>query len=171
MQLDETTFCATDAINECFDIFSTTAASKNQKLLLDVPDMPLYLRADRQFFCQMLLNLLGNASKFSPEGSMITVTMSVDPAQGLTLGIKDEGIGIAEDQIKLVSQPFVQVEAAMNRNYHGVGLGLTLVSSMIELHGGSLEIESQEGKSTEVTLTFPASRIAHEPEFATAMIH
>lgn len=170
LTLDESAFSPTNAINECLDIFSTTAAGKHQKLQLDAPETSLFLRADRQFFCQMLLNLLGNASKFSPESSMIAVSMSVDEVNGLKLRIKDEGIGIAQDKISLISQPFVQVEATMNRNYHGVGLGLTLVSSMIELHEGSLDIKSEEGKSTEVTLSFPPSRVVNEPEFATAMI-
>ena len=171
MKLSESAFSPTNAVNECLDIFSTTAVGKRQELVFEAPDMQLFLQADRQFFCQMLLNLLGNASKFSPGNSTITVTMDIDRQKALRLSVKDEGIGIAADKLSVIKQPFVQVETTMNRNYHGVGLGLTLVSSMIQLHGGTLDIKSSEGKGTEVTLTFPAVRIVSEPELVQAAVH
>jgi signal transduction histidine kinase len=167
MALNETAFSPVNAINECLDIFNPTTEGKRQKLIFDVPDMQIFLRADRQFFNQMLLNLLGNASKFSPDGSQINITVKPDSNKGgLKVTVTDEGIGIASDKIAQVSQPFVQVESAMSRNYHGVGLGLTLVAGMMKLHGGSLDIASTEGKGTTVSLTYPASRIVKEPEFS-----
>lgn len=166
MKLHETAFSPTNAINECIEIFGATTASKRQELVFEAPETQIFLRADRQFFCQMLLNLLGNASKFSPDGSTITVTASFDQKIGYRLSVEDQGIGIASDKIFAVRQPFVQVETSKNRNYHGVGLGLTLVSSMVGLHGGTIEIKSVEGEGTEVTLTFPAVRIVNEPEIS-----
>lgn len=166
MKLHETAFRPTIAINECIEILSATTESKRQELVFKAPETQIFLRADRQLFCQMLLNLLGNASKFSPDGSTITITTPFDKKTGYKLSVEDQGIGIASDKIFAVRQPFVQVETSKNRNYHGVGLGLTLVSSMIGLHGGTIEIESVEGEGTEVTLTFPAVRIVNEPEIS-----
>ena len=166
MELHETAFSPTNAINECIEIFSTTTDGKRQLLAFEAPETQIFLRADRQFFCQMLLNLLGNASKFSPDESTITVTASFDRKNGYKFSVKDRGIGIASDKIFAIRQPFVQIESSKNRNYHGVGLGLTLVSSMIGLHGGTIDIKSVEGEGTEVTLTFPAARIVNEPEIS-----
>lgn len=171
MKLNETAFSPTNAVNECLDIFSPTAVGKRQEIVFDTPDIQLFLKADRQFYCQMLLNLLGNASKFSPEGSQITVTMTMDKGKGLVLAVRDQGIGIPSEKIPVVSQPFVQVESTMHRNYHGVGLGLTLVSSMINLHSGKLDIESTEGEGTRVWLTFPSDRIVNEPDFSSTTLH
>ena len=159
MKLNETAFSPANAVAECLDIFGPTAEGRQQQLNFKAPELQVLLYADRQFFCQMLLNLLGNAGKFSPEGSTITIEMGVALDKGLSLTVADKGIGIAKDQISLISQPFVQVESTTKRRYQGVGLGLTLVSSMIELHGGSIDIKSTEGEGTSVKLTFPASRI------------
>jgi len=166
MKLNETAFSPTNAINECIEIFSTTTTGKRQELLFDAPEAQIFLTADRQFFCQMLLNLLGNASKFSPDGSTITITVAFDKSKGYMLSVIDRGIGIASDKIASVRQPFVQVETSQNRSYHGVGLGLTLVTSMLGLHGGTVDIKSVEGEGTEVTLTFPMSRIVTDPDTA-----
>lgn len=165
MTLNESAFSAANAINECLDIFSHAAAGKNQKINFQPSATQAFLFADRQFFCQMLLNLLGNSGKFSPEDSTISVEMTMDVESGLSLTVIDEGIGIASDQIALVSQPFVQVEATMKKSYPGVGLGLTLVTGMINLHGGTITILSNEGHGTSVTLTFPPSRVIREPSF------
>lgn len=163
MKLNESAFSPANAVNECLDIFNPTAQGKQQRITFTAPTAQAFLYADRQFFCQMLLNLLGNAGKFSPEGSVIVIEMSVDLKAGLQLTVTDEGIGIASDQIALVSQPFVQAESTMQRSYPGVGLGLTLVTSMIKLHGGTIEIQSKEGEGTSVQLTYPATRIISEP--------
>jgi len=171
IELSETAFSPINAINECLDMFSPTTSSKQQSVVFDAPDTQLFLRADRQFYCQMLLNLLGNASKFSPDGSTITVASSFDPDTGFSLSVQDQGIGIASDKLSEVRQPFVQVESSKYRNYHGVGLGLTLVSSMIQLHDGTMDIESEEGKGTKVTLTFPTARIVNDPALLTATTH
>ena len=171
MKLSETAFSPINAVNECVDIFSTTAMGKRQLLEFNAPEEQIFLHADRQFFCQMLLNLLGNASKFSPDGSKITISISVNPDQSLNVSVQDRGIGIADDKLAAVRQPFVQVETSKSRNYHGVGLGLTLVSSMIQLHGGTMEIESTLGEGTKVTLHFPADRTVSEPAFATPKVN
>jgi len=171
LNLDESAFNPVNAIHECLSIISTTTNAKNQKVVFKADKTLAFLKADHRLFCQMLLNLLGNASKFSPEHSTITVTLTVHLVDGLTLSVSDQGIGIAADKIAEIKEPFVQVEKALNRNYHGVGLGLTLVSSMISLHCGTLGIESTEDVGTTVTLNFPSFRVVNKPEASSKTIY
>ncbi|MEM6904077.1 MAG: HAMP domain-containing sensor histidine kinase, partial [Pseudomonadota bacterium] len=112
--------------------------------------------ADPRAVHQMLLNLLANAIKFTPAGG--TVTMEARRrGDELALAVSDTGIGIAPEDIDAVLQPFVQVDDTLRRREQGTGLGVPLTKSLIELHGGRLEIDSQVGKGTTVTLVFPPS--------------
>jgi signal transduction histidine kinase len=110
----------------------------------------------------MLLNLLGNAVKFTPSGGAITVSASRTES-GFSICVADSGIGISKADLERVLQPFVQADNKLNRRHEGTGLGLTLVRSMIEVHGGSLTLESEVGFGTKATLTFPANRILPLP--------
>ncbi len=75
------------------------------------------------------------------------------------LRVSDTGIGIAPEYLDTIMQPFVQVDSGINRKYEGTGLGLSLVKSMAELHGASIEIESAPGEGTTVIVRFPAERV------------
>jgi signal transduction histidine kinase len=118
---------------------------------------PLY--ADERAVKQMLINLLSNAVKFTPQGGQITVGCRVEADASLAVRITDTGIGIAAKDMALVMAPFGQVDSDLTRRYPGTGLGLPLVKSLIELHGGELILESEVGRGTVVTLRFPASRV------------
>jgi signal transduction histidine kinase len=124
-------------------------------------DMP-HLWCDERKLKQMLLNLLSNAVKFTPSGGHIDIACSVD-ASGLTLSIEDSGIGIADADLTRVLQPFVQVDNKLSRRQEGTGLGLPLVKAMIEIHGGSLRLESHSGKGTAARLTLPLDRVMSKP--------
>lgn len=118
---------------------------------------PLY--GDKRMLKQMITNLLSNAYKFNVDGGMITVTASFIPNIGLDLAVADSGIGIAEEDIGRIAQPFAQIENHMSRVYQGTGLGLAITKSMIELHGGNISIRSRQGEGTTVTLHFPPHRV------------
>jgi two-component system cell cycle sensor histidine kinase PleC len=110
---------------------------------------------------QMLINLVGNAIKFSSRGSVIEIR--VTPAgpelhSGVIFAVADQGIGIAKEDIPRILKPFEQVETAFSRNFDGVGLGLPLVNSMARLHGAQLTIESELNIGTTVSILFPAAR-------------
>jgi signal transduction histidine kinase len=120
-------------------------------------DLPR-LWCDERKLKQMLLNLLSNAVKFTPSGGRIEVSARCDES-GFTITVRDTGVGIAKSNLPRVLQPFVQVENSLGRRYEGTGLGLTLVKSMIELHDGELELESELGKGTTVRLVFPPQRV------------
>jgi two-component system, cell cycle sensor histidine kinase PleC len=118
------------------------------------------IRADARALRQILLNLVSNAVKFTPEGGAITVRFGRVPGAGAQLSVNDTGIGIPAAEIPKLMQPFTMVHDVYHRKYQGAGLGLTLVRSLAELHGGTVKIESTPGHGTTVTVTLPESRVA-----------
>lgn len=118
-----------------------------------------HLWADERMVKQMVINLLSNAVKFTPTGGRITIAARREPDGGLALAVADTGIGMAAKDIPVALTPFRQVASSLTRKHGGTGLGLPLVKSLIELHGGTLEIESKPADGTTVTLHFPAPRV------------
>jgi CheY-like chemotaxis protein len=114
------------------------------------------LQADERRLKQILVNLLSNAVKFTPEGGSIGLEVVGDPAQHVArLIVWDTGIGISEaDQARLF-QPFVQLDSGLDRQYDGTGLGLSLVVRMVDLHGGSVALESEVGKGSRFAVHLP----------------
>jgi signal transduction histidine kinase len=103
---------------------------------------------------QVFVNLIGNAIKFTPEGGRVTVLGETSNDE-LRVRIRDTGIGICAKEIPLVLQPFYRVNSALDAKHQGAGLGLPFAKSVVELHGGTLEIESELGAGTTVTVTLP----------------
>jgi PAS domain S-box-containing protein len=121
-------------------------------------DLPA-LRADEQAIRRILYNLLSNGLKFTPRGGSVTVSVAREPSGEIAIAVADTGIGIAAHDLPRLTQPFVQLDNVYRRKYQGTGLGLSLVRSLAELHGGSVEIASEEGAGTVVTVRLPASRV------------
>jgi PAS domain S-box-containing protein len=121
-------------------------------------DLP-WLRADARMLKQILLNLLSNAVKFTPNGGTITVRAFVDGDATFVILVRDTGIGIAPNDIPVVMSAFGQAENSMTRQQRGTGLGLPLVKSLAELHGGAFKLESEIGRGTTATVRLPASRV------------
>jgi len=117
------------------------------------------IEADERAVKQILLNLLSNAVKFTPEHGRVSVRAELRPDGALAVTVEDTGIGIAPDNIPRALAPFSQVDNSLSRRYEGTGLGLPLVKSLIELHGGSLELTSEVGKGTVAIVVFPAARV------------
>ena len=117
------------------------------------------LLADERAVKQVLLNLLSNAVKFTPAGGRVSIGAELRGDGSLAICVNDTGIGIAREDIPRALAPFSQVDSALTRRYEGTGLGLPLVKSLIELHGGNLELESEVGKGTLVTVVFPVDRV------------
>jgi signal transduction histidine kinase len=117
----------------------------------------LVLGDDRRIM-QIVLNLLSNAIKFTPPNG--TVCIHVEQSSGrLLLKVTDTGIGIAVKDLPKVLERFGQVDSMLSRKHKGTGLGLPLVKELIELHGGSISIESEVGVGTVVTVGFPRERV------------
>jgi signal transduction histidine kinase len=115
-------------------------------------------RGDERKMRQILLNLLSNAVKFTPAGGLATIDLGLREDGGLQLAVRDTGIGMAAADIAKALEPFGQVADVLTRETGGTGLGLPLTVKLVELHGGSLTIESTPGAGTTVTLLFPAER-------------
>jgi two-component system cell cycle sensor histidine kinase PleC len=110
---------------------------------------------DRQALRQILLNLISNAVKFTPPGGRIEVGARPLADSAFCIWVRDTGIGIAPEHIPLVLAPFGQVENDLTRQYEGTGLGLPLVKSLVEMHGGRFEIASVPGEGTTIRAEFP----------------
>ena len=135
------------------------AEEKGIALALQVPPGLPRLWADERAMTQVLLNLLSNAVKFTPPGGRTSLTASLTADGALRLQVADTGIGIAATDLRRVMEPFQQVENVHARRYPGTGLGLPLVKSLVELHGGSFTLESELGKGSIATITLPAFRL------------
>ncbi len=111
---------------------------------------------DERKLKQTLVNLLGNAVKFTPAGGNIGLKVTADTGEKIIrFTVWDNGIGIAADQIPLLFKPFVQLDGGLSREYAGTGLGLALVDKMINLHGGTVSVESEKDKGSSFTITLP----------------
>jgi two-component system, cell cycle sensor histidine kinase PleC len=110
--------------------------------------------ADRRALKQVIINLMSNAVKFTPEGGTITLAGQSD-SKSITLSIIDTGIGIPQRDIEKLGRPFEQVENQFTKTRGGSGLGLAISRSLIELHGGTLSIQSSIGKGTTVKVILP----------------
>jgi signal transduction histidine kinase len=117
------------------------------------------LRADTLKLKQILINLLSNAIKFTDTGGKVTLKAWCSDQGGYVFQVIDTGIGIALEDIPKALSPFQQIDNMLNRKYEGTGLGLPLSKTLAEMHGGSLDLQSQVGVGTTVTVRFPAERI------------
>jgi signal transduction histidine kinase len=117
------------------------------------------VRGDTTRLQQVVLNLLSNAVKFTPDGGRVSVHGFVGADGSVGLSVADTGIGIAPADIPKVLMPFEVVESAFSRRYKGTGLGLPLAKRLVEMHEGTLSIESVLHVGTRVTVWFPASRV------------
>ena len=127
------------------------------ELLMDAPTGLCHLFADERRVCQIVLNLLSNAIKFTPEGGSVVVKAS-QTADGLTLQVRDTGIGMTRKDVSAALERFGQVDSYLARRYEGAGLGLPLTKQLVALHGGTLTIVSEVGIGTIATVTFPPRR-------------
>ncbi len=138
------------------DFVEQQALNKQIQLLLKIPD-PRNLWVDECRIRQVLINLLNNAIKFTPERGCITV--EVHPPQDteslLRITVTDTGIGIAPGDISKLFQPFIQIDSALNRQYTGTGLGLALVKRIVERHGGQVGLTSEVGVGSCFTIDLP----------------
>jgi len=124
-----------------------------------LPPDTVRLLAVERMIRQIMINLVGNAIKFTPGGGSVMVGGHAKPCGGYAVTVQDSGIGMTGEEIVKALTPFGQVENKMTATHNGTGLGLPLAKAMLELHGGELEITSTPGSGTKIVLHFPASRI------------
>ena len=129
------------------------------KLIKDIENRLPEVSVDTQRMKQVLINVLSNAVKFTPEGGSVTISAKRETGGGIIIAIKDTGIGMAEEDIEIALTPFGQVDSRLQRKYEGTGLGLPLTKNLIELHSGTIDIRSNPKVGTTVFLTIPTERV------------
>jgi len=161
-ELAVTTFKLPKALKSCMIIMSSRIEQARVEVHMDIPDELPELQAEELGIKQIMLNLIGNAIKFTPEGGRVDVSARIDKTGELVIEVKDTGIGMSADEITKAMQPFGKVDTAFSSMKAGTGLGLTIVDSLVSLHGGRLELTSEKGKGTCARVVLPAFRVLHQ---------
>jgi two-component system cell cycle sensor histidine kinase PleC len=130
------------------------------RLESQLPPQDVRLLAVERMIRQIMINLVGNAIKFTPAGGHVQVQSGPTADGGYAVTILDSGIGMTDQEIVKALTPFGQIENKITATHNGTGLGLPLAKAMLELHDGHLEISSIPGCGTRIVMNFPASRIA-----------
>ena len=158
-ELQEEIVDVSDIVESVIRMIGDRATKQGVELIVVAEDNLPKLRADAKKIRQILLNLLTNAIKFTQKGGMVTVTIWARSGSGYVLQVADTGIGISLEDIPKALGVFGQVDSSFSRQHEGTGLGLPLTKSLAELHGGSLDLQSQPGIGTTVTIRLPAERL------------
>jgi len=155
----ELQFALTDLQQLCADSLATVRQQAQQKqitLNLQIFQPSALVILDERRIRQVLINLLSNAVKFTPPGGSVTVQSQIDSANAtLHISVSDTGIGIADVNMDELFQPFVQLDSSHSRQYAGTGLGLALVKKIVELHNGSISLESEVDRGSCFTISLP----------------
>lgn len=154
LSLNKEALCIEEIASECMSIVTGNAGTKGVTLTTELSGELAPLHADRRAVRQILLNLLTNAIKFTPEGGSITLQVQ-ESENSMALKIADTGVGIPVEKLPNLAEPFTRLEQDPHNTVEGWGLGLAITKSLMELHEGELQIESEVGKGTTVTVTFP----------------
>jgi signal transduction histidine kinase len=159
LDLREDDFDAGGALDACISMLSNRAEEAGVHLIHEGGESQVSIWGDEKKFKQIVLNLLSNAIKFTPEGGSVTLATAIEGDDGFVLRVSDTGIGIAADDLEKALAPFSQVDNVQQSNHEGTGLGLPISRALAELHGGTLEIESEPGLGTTVSVRLPSERI------------
>jgi len=144
-----------DLARSCADLLRETARARDIELLVDMQPALPEIDADAARVRQIMLNLLDNAIKFSPDGGKVSLTVWQAGEGMVEFVIVDDGPGMSPDEARTALQPFGQIEDGLTRSHNGTGLGLPLAQRLSEIHGGSLRIDSEKGTGTRVVVRLP----------------
>jgi signal transduction histidine kinase/CheY-like chemotaxis protein len=160
LDLEREPFAIRECVERALDLVARRASEKGVELgCLFGEDVPAGIIGDEARLRQVLLNLLSNAVKFTAQGEVV-VQVDAEPAGAgsyrVRLAVRDTGIGIPPDRISSVFESFRQVDASTTRRYGGTGLGLAISSRLVELMGGTVHVESEEGRGSTFSIAFTA---------------
>jgi len=142
-------------VGEALPMVAPRIEEKRQKLDVRIQRRMPQLDLDARRMKQILINLLSNASKFTPEEGKITLAARGNKDGGATIAVVDSGIGMAPDEIVVALTPFGQIQSHLSRSHEGTGLGLPIALGLARQHGGDLYLESEPGAGTSAVLTLP----------------
>ncbi|MAL78938.1 MAG: hypothetical protein CMN55_07460 [Sneathiella sp.] len=157
--LQEEEVSIVDTVNSTLRVIRDNAAERGVRLIFDVPSRDHRMIGDPRLLAQVFLNLFSNAVKFTHKGGSVSIGFQSLENGNLQIRIRDTGIGIDPENIEKVFDPFVQIESSMARNYDGTGLGLPLTKNIMELHSGTITLDSRLGEGTVAIVEFPKERL------------
>lgn len=141
------------------------ARYKEIQLACTIDETISEIEADERRLIQVLVNLLSNAVKFTPHRGRVQLEVKMNvPQQAVEFQVTDTGIGIAPENLNQIFQPFIQVDSSLSRRYAGTGLGLSIVHRIVELHGGSIRVESEVGRGSCFTVMLPWHPISDQSD-------
>ena len=165
-KLNKEPFDICEVVRSCVKLMQLGADEAGVRLSVDLPDHAVPVLADRKAMRQILFNLLSNAIKFTPGDGRVTTGIELD-GDTVILEVRDNGVGMSEEDASRVGQPFQQAESAKNSDARGTGLGLSLVKALSELHGGTFALRSELGQGTRIILDLP---IVNEAELGKKLV-
>jgi signal transduction histidine kinase len=147
-------FAPAPAIAACCELLALRAAEAGVSLETAITDDLPEIVADKRAFSQILINLLSNAIRFTDRGGKVAIK-ACGEGEDIAFTIEDNGVGISDEDLALIGQPYFQADSSYERRRTGTGLGLSIVEGLIALHGGALSIQSRLGEGTRVTVRLP----------------
>jgi signal transduction histidine kinase len=163
MELREDDVDLANVINLSMRFVESQAKKSNITLSQVIDERARYIRGDERRLRQAVVNLLANAVKFTPRGGSVRVVCA-HTSTAILIVVSDTGVGMSSVDIPKAMEPFGQVDSRLSRKYEGTGLGLPLAKDLVELHGGTLTVESEVNVGTTVTIALPAERIIAPPQ-------
>lgn len=156
IELERTYVNVADICSYTTTFVQDMATKRNISISIDVEPHISAVFVDERRLVQILVNLLNNAVKFTPQGGSIGIKVTAErKTEQLTFTVWDTGVGIAQEDLERLFQPFVQLDSGLNRNVEGTGLGLALVARLTKVHGGRLNVESTPGKGSRFHVSLP----------------
>lgn len=156
-ELEWERFDLRNTIVSAINLLRSRAEKRKIQLVFHWPEEPFLLEADEKRIRQVLLNLIVNAIKFSNDGGSVRIKLWRD-VDHLSFSVQDFGIGIEKEKQNKIFEQFYQNDGSLGRKYEGTGLGLTLSKQLIELHKGTIEVDSELGQGSEFTVTLPIAK-------------
>ena len=158
-----------EILSACVNSFRVMASEAGvETITTSAYDLPT-VRGDSVKLRQIFTNLISNAIKFTPRGGTVTVEAIRTNDGGVTVLVRDTGVGMTEEEISVALTPFGQVDGSHSRWREGTGLGLPIAKALIELHGGDIEVRSTKGEGTVVAVVLPSRHdvsAVHDREFS-----
>ena len=164
LELEEKDFCLRTCVEEVLDVFAPKAAQTGLDLIYHIdPGVPAFITGDATRLRQVLINLVGNAVKFTQQGEVfikVSALATAGNANALQFEVRDTGIGIAADKLERLFKAFSQVDSSTTRKYGGTGLGLVISEKLVGLMGGTLTVESEPHKGSVFSFSIQARTAA-----------
>ena len=146
-------------VSKCRQLLHERASQAGLHIRMEMPAPLPFVVVDGRRIKQVILNLMSNAVKFTPPGGRITLRAELDKTKGVKIAVADTGIGMSKEEMEVALEQFGQIDSELSRQHEGTGLGLPIARSLVELHGGELEVDSKPQAGTTVTIWLPLKRV------------